>query len=192
MPELTKTQRAILSAAARRHRGSVLPLPKSLKIQGGAATKTLKSLLAKGLVVERPADRGAGAWRETDDGRSMTLLATGAGLQAIGARVASSKSKRAAPDAKNQRRRSDSGTATDRTKTRVPQSAVRPGTKRALLIDLLSRKRGATIGEAVEATGWQPHSVRGAISGTLKRKLGLAVASETVEGRGRVYRVVAG
>ena len=46
--------------------------------------------------------------------------------------------------------------------------------------------------EAVEATGWQPHSVRGTISGTLKKKLGHAVASEPVEGRGRVYRIAAG
>jgi hypothetical protein len=49
---------------------------------------------------------------------------------------------------------------------------------------------GATIAEAVKATGWQPHSVRGAISGTLKKKLGLAVTSDKVESRGRVYRVI--
>jgi Protein of unknown function (DUF3489) len=42
-----------------------------------------------------------------------------------------------------------------------------------------------------KATGWQPHSVRGAISGALKKKLGLAVASDKVEGRGRVYRIAA-
>ncbi len=58
------------------------------------------------------------------------------------------------------------------------------------MIDLLKRKKGATIGEIVEATGWQPHSVRGAISGALKKKLGLAVTSETVRARGRVYRIV--
>ncbi len=68
--------------------------------------------------------------------------------------------------------------------------AVRSGTKQALLIDLLKRKKGATIGEIVEATGWQAHSVRGAISGALKKKLGLAVTSDPVEKRGRVYRIV--
>jgi hypothetical protein len=41
----------------------------------------------------------------------------------------------------------------------------------------------------MEATGWQAHSVRGAISGALKKKLKLKVASEVVEGRGRVYRI---
>ncbi len=65
----------------------------------------------------------------------------------------------------------------------------RPGTKQALLIDLLKRKNGATIAELVEATGWQPHSVRGAISGALKKKLGLAVTSAPIENRGRVYQI---
>ncbi len=73
-----------------------------------------------------------------------------------------------------------------------PVVAVRHGTKLAILVDLVSRRGGATIAELTKATGWQPHSVRGAISGTLKKKLGLAVASEKVESRGRVYRAVAG
>ncbi len=71
-----------------------------------------------------------------------------------------------------------------------PASAARQGTKQALLIDRLKRKKGATIGDAVKATGWQPHSVRGAISGTLKKKLGLTVSSELIGSRGRVYRIV--
>ena len=70
-----------------------------------------------------------------------------------------------------------------RSKGETPPPAVRPGTKQA-------RKNGAAIDEAVEAMGWQPHSVRGAISGALKKKLGLTVISATVEGRGRVYRIV--
>ncbi len=65
-----------------------------------------------------------------------------------------------------------------------------PSPKQALLIDLLKRKKGATIEEIVEATGWQAHSVRGAISGALKKKLGLMVTSDPVEKRGRVYRIV--
>ncbi len=68
---------------------------------------------------------------------------------------------------------------------------VRPGTKQALLIDLLKRKKGATIEKIVEATGWQPHSVRGAISGTLKKKLGLAVTSEKPGDGPRRYRIAA-
>ena len=60
--------------------------------------------------------------------------------------------------------------------------------KQDRLIALLRRPQGATIEEMTKATGWQPHSVRGAISGALKKRLGLAVATEKVEERGRVYR----
>ncbi len=73
--------------------------------------------------------------------------------------------------------------------TNGKSATVRPGTKQTLLIDLLKRKNGATIAEAVNALGWQPHSVRGAISGTLKKKLGLNVTSAAIEGRGRVYQI---
>ncbi len=66
----------------------------------------------------------------------------------------------------------------------------RAGTKQATLIDLLRRPGGATIADLVKATSWQPHSVRGAISGTLKKRLGLTVTSEPIEKRGRVYRIV--
>ena len=68
-------------------------------------------------------------------------------------------------------------------KARTP----RTGTKQAKLIEMLRAEGGATIDEIVEATGWQPHTVRGAFAGALKKKLGLEVTSEKVEGRGRVY-----
>ena len=66
---------------------------------------------------------------------------------------------------------------------------TRPATKQPALIAMLQRPEGATIGEAVEATGWQPHTVRGALAGALKKRLGLTIASEKVENRGRVYRL---
>ena len=56
---------------------------------------------------------------------------------------------------------------------------------------MLQRPEGATIAEVVEATGWQPHTVRGALAGALKKRLGLTIGSEKVEGRGRVYRIEA-
>ncbi len=69
---------------------------------------------------------------------------------------------------------------------------ARRGTKQAILIEMLRRPNGATIQQMSAKTGWQAHSVRGAISGTLKKKLGLPVTSETVEGSGRVYRITGG
>jgi hypothetical protein len=66
---------------------------------------------------------------------------------------------------------------------------TRDGTKQAMIIELLKRPGGATLAEIVEATGWQAHTVRGAMAGALKKKLGLTVTSEKDEVRGRVYRV---
>ncbi len=66
---------------------------------------------------------------------------------------------------------------------------ARGGTKQAILFELLSHPLGVTIGDLVKAIGWQAHSIRGAISGGLKKKLGLNVTSEKIEGRGRVYRI---
>ena len=54
---------------------------------------------------------------------------------------------------------------------------------------MLQRPEGATIAQVVEATGWQPHTVRGAFAGALKKRLGLEVASEKVAERGQVYRI---
>lgn len=61
--------------------------------------------------------------------------------------------------------------------------------KQARLIAMLERREGATIAELAAATGWQYHSVRGVISGALKKQLGLEVSSEQVKERGRVYRI---
>ncbi len=65
---------------------------------------------------------------------------------------------------------------------------TRPDTKQAKLVAMLQRPEGASLDEIVAATGWQAHTVRGAIAGALKKKLGLTVTSEKVAGRGRVYR----
>ena len=72
---------------------------------------------------------------------------------------------------------------------------TKPGTradsKQAQLVEMLKRSQGASIDEIAKAFEWQPHTVRGAIAGALKKKLGLDVTSEKVDGRGRVYRVAA-
>jgi predicted ArsR family transcriptional regulator len=66
---------------------------------------------------------------------------------------------------------------------------TRADSKQAKLIEMLKRPDGATIDEIVKKFEWQPHTVRGAIAGALKKKLGLAVQSDKIEGRGRVYRI---
>ena len=69
-----------------------------------------------------------------------------------------------------------------------PQSEAKRPSKQGEVIAMLRRPEGATVDEVVSATGWQRHTVRGVFSGTLKKKLGLNLASAKDE-RGRVYRI---
>lgn len=69
-------------------------------------------------------------------------------------------------------------------------SSPAPRGKLGELVVLLRRDGGAQLSELMAATGWQAHSVRGAIAGSLKKKLGIIVTSEKSEA-GRIYRIVA-
>ncbi len=154
----------------------------------------LKSLLKKGLVAERFAAADEAFWREPRDGGRTALVITDTGLQAIGVDADEKTSKQppaTKPQPKQRSRRAERKTSGSRPNGRTSPAAVRPGTKQALLMDLLKRKNGATIEKIVAATGWQPHSVRGAISGTLKKKMGLMVTSEKPGDAPRRYRIVA-
>jgi hypothetical protein len=73
-------------------------------------------------------------------------------------------------------------------KQNLPAAAPRHS-KQAAVVALLRRPQGVTIAEIVAATGWQPHTVRGLFSGTLKKKLHLSLSSAQ-EDRGRVYRII--
>jgi predicted ArsR family transcriptional regulator len=190
MLKLTDTQLVILSAAAQRKDRTVLPLPKSLKVKGAAIMKLLDGLRNKGLLEEKPAPHGMETWRKGKDGRRMMLVITEAGLEVLDGKPAGDpKEQPGRGKAPTKNTKADQKRKGSKPKVDGSTPAARQGSKQALLIDLLKRKSGATIDELVKATGWQAHSVRGAISGTLKNRLGLAVASEKVGGRGRVYRI---
>ena len=62
-------------------------------------------------------------------------------------------------------------------------------TKHDRILTLLSRREGATIPEMMEASGWQQHSVRGFLAGTVKKKLGFALTSSKAAGELRRYRI---
>lgn len=72
----------------------------------------------------------------------------------------------------------------------APPAAEAPGTKQSRLIALLRSASGATLPQMTKLTGWQPHTVRGTISGVLRKKLGLSVACEASDAGVRVYRIV--
>lgn len=77
----------------------------------------------------------------------------------------------------------------DAIETAAPLAPAPRPTKLAIIVDLASRPDGARVEELMAATGWQAHSVRGALSGGVKKQLKLNVTSEKTEA-GRVYRVV--
>jgi tRNA U34 2-thiouridine synthase MnmA/TrmU len=66
---------------------------------------------------------------------------------------------------------------------------ARDGSKTAKVLDLLKRPGGATSKELMKATGWQSHSVRGFISGTVGKKMGLSITSAKNEAGDRVYSI---
>lgn len=189
MPKLTDSQLVILSHASQRKDGALLPFPKSIKLNKGALTSVLNSLVKQGLISEQPAKAGEPHWREDKD-QKLALVITKKGMKAVGAEPDTAESPEAnAPKPTTQKKPAAKAKTS---KESQPDAGAAKGTKQALLVDLLKRKTGATIDEVIKATGWQAHSVRGAISRTLKKKLGLTVESKLVEGRGRVYQIAGG
>jgi len=219
MTKLSDTQAVILSAASQREDGAILPLPDTLKIKGGAVDKVLGSLKTKGLIDHQGASRGddppplritraglqaIGVETEEDAPEGATPADTGAtsadaGAQATDAAVPATEADAAATPGK---RKAKAGKA----KPTKPEKAAadtkptpRAGTKQARMIEMLKRPEGATVEQIAAATGWQHHTIRGAISGALKKKLGLTVeATRTREvgpnktgakGSSTVYRI---
>jgi hypothetical protein len=197
MPKLSDTQLVILNAACQRDDRAVLPLPKSM---GGdkpnlAAGNSIKSMLKHGLIEEVDAKPGEAVWRETGDGHGVTLVATDAALAALGIDTRPETSEAAEPAKAvkvKQKKQSKPAKAGKRGKSQPQEKsprAARAASKQAQLIAMLKRAKGASIDEIVETFAWQPHTVRGAIAGALKKKLGLDVTSVKDDKRGRVYNI---
>jgi hypothetical protein len=120
------------------------------------------------------------------DGRAVLLTITAAGVEAIGIEPAtepcaldtspSGEPALSAPTgadaAPEKRTRKGRGTRAPKGADSVPARRHRDGTKEARLIEMLRRKEGATIPQIVDALGWQPHTMRGAFAGALKKRLG--------------------
>jgi len=70
-----------------------------------------------------------------------------------------------------------------------PPAAARRGTKTAKILALLRRPAGASLAELRKATGWQPHSVRGFLSGAVKKKMGLRIDAVSRDDGERAYHV---
>jgi hypothetical protein len=169
-----------------------MPLPDGLA--GAAAKMAVGKMIERGWLEEVDANlrRGEPLWRETGDGHSTTLVATEAGLAAIGIEPVVANTMTNLRKAKLELVLAPKDAPETPADLVTPKPiAIRIGTKQAAIIALLQRPEGASITEIVEATGWAAHSARGMISGGLKKKLGFGIATSSDEQRGRIYHIKA-
>lgn len=174
--KLTETQGAILKAAAGRPDGNIEPLPPNLR--GGARAKVIEGLLARELITKfHYPDR-------------VEYYATDTGFAAVGrkrklpAPTAPDPELEAAVTAAEAKWQADGVQILDP----IPRT-IRPGTKLAEIVDAMKHPGGATIAQMMAGTGWQAHTVRGAISGMVRKRLGYEVVTEKgVDGQ-RAYRI---
>lgn len=167
MTKLSDTQLVLLNQAAQ-HPERAVTMPDRLR--GGAVQRVVGPLLARGLVEIVPYRADLPVYKADADGSRTALLITDAGLLALGIEP------EPAPIEPIQEERAHvavEGGDAAAPRTRQP----RIGTKQEMLIGMLRRPEGTTVPEAVAATGWQPHTVRGAIAGALKKKLRLEISS---------------
>lgn len=157
--KLTDTQTAILKAATGRPDGNIEPLPTHLR--GGARTAVINGLLARGLIAESEGCH----------------LLTDAGYAAVGKRhpIQKGVQKTDAPDAL--------------TRSEPIPRTIRSGTKLASIINAMRQPGGATIAQMMTDTGWQAHTVRGAVSGMVRKRLGYEVVTEKGTDGQRAYRI---
>jgi hypothetical protein len=202
--KLSDTQLLILSSASQRTDHAAV-LPANLK--GSAANKVVDKLLKEKLLQELRAKDDMPVWRRGDDNRPYSLRITKAGLRAIEVEeVAQGQDNNAAADpdevgaadvskAKSSERPSwvkRSGTkktaSVSAKATKASSDRIKPDSKQDRIVALLQRPEGATLDGLVKETGWQKHSVRGFLAGTVRKKLKLPLLSEKIDGV-RTYRI---
>ncbi|MFN3595150.1 MAG: DUF3489 domain-containing protein [Thiobacillaceae bacterium] len=189
---LTPTQHAILAYALEHTGGRIEWFPDNIK--GGARKKVLDGLFNRALITTDGAN-----WFVAAEGYdALGLPRPGAKTQRRGSFEAHLDriiaNAQSAPAAASDPELEAAVTAAEAAWTRDAQRTAQPRrtrahSKQAQVIAMLRRPEGATVRQIVEATGWQNHTVRGALSGALKRKLGLTITSSKSDQGERVYRI---
>lgn len=164
------TRVSVLATAATRRFGHVLPLPDGANLSAAKVAKLLRSLLAAGLVEEHPTSSAKTAWRSDEQGKHTLLRITPAGRQAI---TASQEAELLPAQAGND-------------EPAAPTQAERPrapGGKLGQVLAAVRTAEGASLGDLVALTGWQPHTVRASL--TRLRQGGVPIELTQSAGRKR-------
>lgn len=168
---LNPNQQAILERAVQDSAGKIAWFPEHIK--GGARAKVLEGLFKRALI--------------TPDGDDWVVAAEG--YDALGLPRPGALPPTITLDDPELEVDVTKAEASWQTPIQHKPVRTRADSKQALVIGLLQRPEGATIAQIMEATGWQQHTVRGTLAGTLKKRLGLTINSTKETGGQRVYRI---
>ena len=182
--KLTETQTLVLANACKREDRRLHPLPESIK-NPLILQRVQAGLLSRGLI----------------EGEGKNATVTDAAFQALGIDLEAPASDNP-PASDEPPQASTEENATMAKKTRKTKTAAgnvrakrdpqpRAESKQSKMIDMMKRTNGASLAELQEKFGWQAHTVRGAVAGALKKKLGLKVEASKDEKRGLVYKIAA-
>ena len=188
---LTERQLELLMKAAQESDGCIEP---HLHLKGGVKVRMIDFFAARGLIAQV-----GGQWRLTPS--AYSVVQGQANLASITAAIPSPDTDTPDPELEAAVSAAEASwqavqAQTTTRLTKLEASQTREGSKQALVIEMLKRPEGATIEQISEVTGWQKHTIRGTFSGALKKKLGLTIVSEKIEGPAgapgagqRLYRI---
>lgn len=169
MIELTDNQRAIITEASQTKYGDIRELAALKKFAPPVRENIIKGMLKRELLTT---------------GKDGNTFVSDKGYAAIGNPAAEEH-----PAQAKAKKKPAAKAATPKKTATSAKDGDAKKSKQQILIDLLESKDGATLQQMVDATGWQKHSVHGAMAGILKNKLKLDITSEKDEKRGRVYKI---